>query len=135
MLPVVLLQEDTVRSDGAGPTIDLNRDAGRLLVITLGITRTVEQSTLEVSLWGSSDGVSWGARPLASFPQKSYCGLYSTLLNLSARPDIRYIRVQWKVSRWNKPGDAPLFGFYVDAERSGGRIHTPTPAVHHTAVA
>jgi len=88
----------------------------------LGITRILEQESLEVSIWGTSDGENWGSRPIATFPPKFYCGLYSILLNLVSRPDIRSVRVQWSMSRWSKREVTPMFGFYVYAEESGARI-------------
>jgi hypothetical protein len=122
MLPNFLLPESIARADGMGPEIDLGSQQGKLLVLTLGITRIIEQESLEVSVWGSSDGASWGVRPFATFPPKFYCGLYSTLLNLASRPEVRFVRVQWKMSRWSKGAVTPMFGFYVYAEESGARV-------------
>ena len=122
MLPNFLLPESIARADGIGPEIDLGRYQGKLLVLTLGINRIIEQESLEVSVWGSADGESWGSRPLATFPPKFYCGLYSTLLNLAGRPELRYARVQWKMSRWSRQEPTPMFGFYVYAEESGSRV-------------
>ena len=122
MLPKSLLPETIARANGVGPVIDVSPEAGRLLVLTLGITRIIEQESLELSIWGSSDKNNWGSNPLAFFPQKSYCGMYSILLNLSARPEIKYLRVQWKMNRWTKGNPNPLFGFFVDSEPSGTRI-------------
>jgi len=122
MLPNFLLPESIARADGIGPEIDLGSQRGRLLVLTLGITRIIEQESLEVSVWGSLDGYEWGQRPIAVFPPKFYCGLYSTLLNLASRPDLSYVRVQWKMSRWTKVENMPMFGFYVYAEESGARM-------------
>lgn len=124
MLPISLLEETIVRDDGVGPSIDVSRAHGKLLVLTLGITRTIEQESLQVAVWGSPDGIAWGLAPLLELPLKSYCGLYSTLLNLAAAPHIRYLRVHWKCSRWSKPGNVPLFGFHVDVEESGNRMQT-----------
>jgi hypothetical protein len=124
MPPNSLLTEITAQADGIGPVFDIDQDAGRLLVLTLAITRIIEQGSLDVSIWGSPDRTNWGAKPLVAFPQKSYCGMYSILLNLSARPELNYLRAQWKMSRWTKASPNPLFGFYVDAERSGARIRT-----------
>lgn len=122
MLRDVLLPESIARADGSGPEIDLGRKRGKLLVLTLGITRILEQQSLEVSIWGSPDGQRWGSRPLAKFPPKFYCGMYSTLLNMAASPDVRFVRVQWKMSRWSKGDALPLSGFYVFAEESGARV-------------
>src|ERR1035438_1956820 len=94
MLPNFLLPESIARADGMGPEIDLGSKRGKLLVLTLGITRILEQESLEVSVWGSIDGENWGSRPLATYPPKFYCGIYSILLNLVSRQDVRFVRVQ-----------------------------------------
>ena len=128
MLPNFLLPESIARSDGKGPEIDLGTKQGKLLVLTLGITTILEQESLEVSVWGSSDGVNWGSRPLATFPPKFYCGIYSILLNMASRPDVQFVRVQWRMSHWSKREaspkrqESPMFGFYLYAEESGARV-------------
>jgi len=121
MLRNFLLPESIARADGTGPEIDLGSKRGKLLVLTLGITRILEQESLEVSVWGSPDGERWGPKPLAKFPPKFYCGLYSILLNLGSQ-DVRFVRVHWKMSRWSKRENMPMFGFYVYAEESGARV-------------
>jgi hypothetical protein len=122
MLPSFLLPESIARGDGTGPEIDLSSKRGELLVLTLGITRIIEQESLEVSVWGSSDGENWGSRPLARFSPKFYCGLYSILLNLVSCPDVRFVHVKWKMSRWSRGETTPMFGFYLYAEESGSRV-------------
>jgi len=122
MLRDVLLPESIARSDGDGPEIDLGRKRGKLLVLTLGITRILEQESLEVVITGSSDGERWIARPLTKFPPKFYCGMYSILLNMAAYPEVRFVRVEWKMKRWSKRETMPLVGFYVYAEESGARV-------------
>jgi hypothetical protein len=117
-----LLPESIVRADGTGPEIELGSKRGKLLVLTLGVTRIIEQESLEVAICGSADGYNWESKPLAKFPPKFYCGLYSILLNLGSRPDVRFVRAQWKMSRWSKRESEPLFGFYIYAEESGARI-------------
>jgi hypothetical protein len=122
MLRNVLLPESIARADGTGPEIDLGSKRGKLLVLTLGITRILEQESLEVAVWGSSDGEKWGSKPLAKFPPKFYCGLYSILLNLGSQSDVRFLRIHWTMSRWSKRENLPMFGFYVYAEESGARV-------------
>jgi hypothetical protein len=128
MPSVSLLQESLVHVDGVSPSIDVSRVAGKLFVVTLGITRILEQQNLEVSIWASPDGTGWGTEPLTSFPPKSYCGLYSILLNLARKPPVRYVRVQWKMHRWSKSPEnmSLLCAFYLDAEESGSRVITAT---------
>jgi hypothetical protein len=119
-----LLPESIARADGTGPEFQLGPNRGKLLVLTLGITRIIEQESLDVFIWGSTDGENWSLRPLAKFPPKFYCGIYSVLLNLAAQPDIKFLRVDWKMSRWSRGEATPMFGFYVYAEESGARIST-----------
>lgn len=113
MLPGFLLPETTVREAGSGSELDLGGSQGRLVLLTLGITRIIEQESLDVSIWGSANGNDWGAKPLISFPQKFYCGTYQVLLDLSQQPDVKFVRVKWSAQRWGKGASQPLFAFYV----------------------
>lgn len=122
MLPRFLLAECIARGDGAGPRIEVAAHSGKLIVLTLGINQVVEQERLMITVRGSSDGVVWGPKPLALFPPKSYCGIYSTLLNLAKYPDVKFIRVEWKMNRSGAGDHTPLFEFYVFAEASGSRV-------------
>jgi hypothetical protein len=122
MLRNFLLPESIARADGSGPEIELGPKRGKLLVLTLGITRILEQESLEVTIWGSPDGEKWDSKPLVKFPPKFYCGLYSILLNLGSRADVKFLRVHWTMSRWSKRESMPMFGFYVYAEESGARV-------------
>jgi len=114
MVPAFLFPEGIAREDGHGAETPLDDSRGRSLVLTLGITRVLEQESLDVSIWGSADGQAW--QPLASFPQKFYCGTYSLMLDLSRRLEIRYLRAQWRMSRWGGGDSKPLAGFYLFAE-------------------
>ena len=116
MFPEFLLPETTVREAGAGPEISLGNQPCGTLILTLGITRIVEQESLDVSIWGSADGSDWGAAPLVSFPQKFYCGTYQVAIGLSQHPEVKYLRAKWQVNRWGKGDSKPLFGIYVFAQ-------------------
>jgi hypothetical protein len=72
------------------------------------ITRATERESLEVSIWGSSDGVEWGSRPLAKLPRRFYCGTYRSAIDLSDG-STRYLKAQWSVDRWTAGGEKPLF--------------------------
>ena len=115
MRPQFLLPETTVREAGQSPDIDLGELQSGTLVLTLGLTRIIEQESIDVSIWGSVDGADWGSKPLVAFPQKFYCGTYQILLNLSDRP-VRYLRAKWQVNRWGKGDPKPLFGVYLFAQ-------------------
>jgi hypothetical protein len=116
MLPQFLLPETTVREAGTGAQIDLGDQQGGTLIVTLGITRIIEQESLDLSIWGSADGTDWGTKPVGTFPQKFYCGTYQILLDLSERPDVKYLRVKWAVNRWGKGDPKPLFTIYLFAQ-------------------
>jgi len=118
MLQEFLLPETTVREAGAGSEIDLGGQMGGTLLLTLGITRIIEQQSIDISIWGSADGTEWGAKPVASFPQKFYCGTYQIVLDLKDRPQVRYLRAKWQVNRWGKGDSKPLFTVYLFAQAS-----------------
>jgi hypothetical protein len=116
MLPGFVLQETTVREAGTGPALALGEIGSPLVLLTLGITRIVEQESLDVSIWGSADGNEWGTKPLIAFPQKFYCGTYQLLLDLTAHPDVKYIRAKWQCNRWGRGELKPLFSLFVFAQ-------------------
>lgn len=120
MLPDFLLPETTIREAGSGP--ELSVAPCGVVLLTLGITRIVEQESLDVSVWGSADGAEWGAKPLAAFPQKFYCGSYQILLDLSQSPEVRLLRAKWTVNRWGKGENKPLFGVYLFAQDTKGAM-------------
>jgi hypothetical protein len=111
-----LVPETQVEKDGAGPALDLGSSAGGPIALNLGITKILEQESLDLSVWGSADGKEWGAKPLAAFPQKFYDGTYTILVDLSAHPEVRYLQARWKVARWGVGSTQPSFTFYVFAE-------------------
>jgi hypothetical protein len=121
-----LLTETVIREDGAGPAVEVAASAGKPLRLTLGITRIIEQESLDLSIWGSADGADWGAKPLAVFPQKFYCGAYQLPLDLSSHPEVKFLRAQWKVSRWGRGAPEPLFGIYLVAEESSREVAAST---------
>jgi hypothetical protein len=117
MLPTFILPEITIREAGSGPAMDLGDSRGGLILVTLGITRIIEQESLDISIWGSADNAEWGAKPLVAFPQKFYCGTYQILLDLRAYPDVQFVRVKYQAHRWGKGEPKPLFGAYVFAQQ------------------
>src|SRR5260370_653295 len=116
MLPEFLLTETTVREAGTGPAVVLGEQKGGTLVLTLGITRIIEQESIDLSIWGSADGTDWGAKPVTSFPQKFYCGTYQIFCDLTNRPEIKHLRAKWVVNRWGKGDTKPLFSIYLFAQ-------------------
>jgi hypothetical protein len=113
MLPQFLLTETTVREAGTGPDLNLGDQQGGTLILTLGITRIIEQESIDISIWGSADGADWGTKALISFPQKFYCGTYQILLDLSETPQVKHLRAKWQMNRWGKGDPKPLFSIYL----------------------
>lgn len=122
MLPAFLFPEAEIREDAEGPPIALEGSSGKVVLLTLGVTRIIEQESLEVSVWGSADGKDWGVKPLACFPQKFYCGTYQLALDLSEHPGVTHLRTKCKVARWGRGEAKPLFGLYVFAQESGKQV-------------
>ena len=119
MTPVFALPETVVREDGHSSEIALEA-TGRVLMLTLGITRVLERETLEVSVHGSRDGSIW--QRLAAFPKKSYCGTYSMLMDLSGQPEMRYLRIHWSVNRWDNAVQKPVFAFSISGDELRARV-------------
>lgn len=102
-----------VTAKGDGAAVDVSGAAHRVFLLTLNITRIIEQESLDVSIWGSADGAAWGDKSLASFPQKFYVGQHPLLLDLAAHPDVKFLRAHWEVGRWGRGADTPMFEFGV----------------------
>lgn len=122
MLPQFLVEETTVREAGTGPAIGIGAQAGEALILTLGITRIIEQESIDVSIWGSTDGTDWGAKPVTTFPQKFYCGTYQIFCDLAGRPEVKYLRAKWAVNRWGKGDPKPRFSIYLFAQAGQGEL-------------
>jgi hypothetical protein len=123
MIDTVLVAEKTVVSaKGDGPTVDLSGGAGRVFLLTLQITKIIEQESLDVSVNGSADGAAWGAKPIVAFPQKFYCGQSPLLLDLAAHPDVKFVRAHWEVARWGRGVETPMFEFGVQLKEIPAEI-------------
>ncbi|HTT21270.1 MAG TPA: hypothetical protein VMG82_20230 [Candidatus Sulfotelmatobacter sp.] len=111
---VVLVPAGTVvTTKGDGPVVDLSGATGRVFLGTLSITRIIEQESLDVSIFGSSDGATWDAKSIAAFRQEFYTGETPLLLDLTPHPNVRFLRAHWEVARWGRGTETPLFEFGV----------------------
>ena len=112
MIDTVLVADKTVVSaKGDGPTVELSGASGRVFLLTLEISKIIEQESLEVSIHGSADGAAWGAKPVVAFPQKFYCGQSPILLDLTTHSDVKFVRAHWEVARWGRGVETPMFEF------------------------
>jgi hypothetical protein len=110
---VLVAGQTVVSAKGDGPTVDVSGAASRVFLLTLEITKIIEQESLEVSVHGSADGAAWEAKAVVTFPQKFYCGETPLLLDLTAHPDVKFVRAHWEVARWGRGTETPMFEFSV----------------------
>lgn len=108
--------ETKVETPGAGPAFKLVDLAGKPILIVLRITDIIEQESILVSVWGSQDGQEWAAKPLFLFPERFYCGATPAALDLSKRPEIKFLQARWAVNRWGRGYPRPRFGFSIDIQ-------------------
>jgi hypothetical protein len=114
MIDTELITAKTVVSaKGDGPAVDVSGGAGRVFLVTLDITEIIEQESLDVSIYGSADGAAWGAKAIVAFPQKFYRGEAPLLLDLTAHPEVKFVRAHWEVARWGRGVETPMFEFGV----------------------
>lgn len=111
--PFLVPEKTVVNGKGDGAAMDISGAAHRVFLLTLAITNIVEQESLDVAIQGSSDGATWNPKPLASFPQKFYCGEHPLLLDLKDRKEVKFLRAHWEVYRWGRGSPTPSFEFSV----------------------
>jgi hypothetical protein len=114
MIDTFLVADKTVVSaKGDGPAVDVSSASNRVFLLSLNITGIVEQESLDVSIHGSSDGATWGAKPVTNFPQKFYQAQHPLLLDLTGHLDIKFLRAHWEVGRWGRGSETAMFEFGV----------------------
>ena len=99
------------RLDSNADTAPLNisETLSRTFFCTLIVTDQIEQESLDVSIWGSPDGQDFGKRPLLKFPQQFYRGATKMVLDVSLRPEIKFLRARWELNRWGRVSPTPMF--------------------------
>jgi hypothetical protein len=112
MIDTFLVAEKTVvTAKGDGSAIDVSSAGSRVFLLTLDITKIIEQESIDVAVYGSADGTAWTPKPLVAFPQKFYCEESPLLLDLSAQPEAKFVRAHWDVARWGRGTETPMFEF------------------------
>ena len=112
MIDSFLVAEKTVvTAKGDGPAINVSNASSRVFLLTLQVTNIIEQESLEVSIHSSSDGSTWAPKPIVTFPQKFYRGDSPLILDLTAHPDVKFVRAHWEVARWGRGLETPMFEF------------------------
>ncbi len=128
-----LIPETVATEDGIGKALTLGGRRGKPLLLSLEITRIIQQESLDISIWGSDDQQHW--RQIVTFPQKYYCGSYLSQLDLVGQPAIGYLRGQWRLSRWGVGEPAVLAGFWLSIELLKRRAAKPELALAWKALA
>ena len=123
MIDAVLVPSNTVATaKGDGSTIDVSVASSRVFLLTLEITKIIEQESLDVSVYGSADGATWGPKSIVAFPQKFYCEQSPLLLDLTAHPEVKFVRAHWEVARWGRGTETPMFEFGVTLKEVSAEI-------------
>jgi len=102
-----------VTAKGDGAVIDVSAATSRIFLLALDITNIIEQESLDVSIYGSGDGAAWSPKAIVAFPQKFYREQSVLLLDLTAHPDVKFVRAHWDVARWGRGTETVMFEFGV----------------------
>lgn len=112
-----LVPETTAHESGIGESFECS--SGRIFQLELTIVRVIDQEALDVSIWGSADGKVWAATPLLRMPQQFYPGETRAVLDLSERPEVKFIQPRWEMHRWGRGRPVPVFRFRLNARQVG----------------
>src|SRR5882757_11227412 len=108
MMDAFLVPANTVvTAKGDSEALDLSAVASRVFLLTLSISSMVEQEAIDVFLFTSVDGATWDAKPVASLEQKFYVGQYPLLIDLTEKPEAKFVRAHWDIYRWGRGSTAP----------------------------
>jgi hypothetical protein len=123
-----LISADTrMEASADGASFNISESATRTFLCRLTVTDQIEQESLDVSIWGSADGQTWPRKPLLKLPQQFYRGTTKLVLDLSLRPEVKFIRARWDLNRWGRVAPTPMFVAGMDlAEIPPMSRETPT---------
>jgi hypothetical protein len=104
-----------ITSNGEGEPHDISSSATRTFLCSMVITDQLEQESVDIAVWGSEDGQNWGTKPLLKIPQSFYRGETRQILDVSLKPEIRFLRAKWELARWGRVAPHPMFilGFHL----------------------
>jgi len=113
---------------GDGAAFDVSGSATRTFLLDLRITDVIEQQSLDVSIWGSADGQDFGKMPMLKLPQRFYRSDTKLVLDLSWRPEVKFIRAHWDLNRWGRVAPTPMFEFGLTASEIAAFPKKAAPA-------
>ncbi len=105
-----------VTASGDGQKFDLSATQTRTFLVTLQIFEQLEQESIDLSIWGSADGENFGSKPVLKLPQRFYRGEVKQVLDLTFKPEIKFIRARWDLNRWGRVAPDPMYVIGVSAE-------------------
>jgi hypothetical protein len=109
-LELTLIPANTkLESNATGAFCDISDSATRTFFCVLTIAEQIEQESLDVAIWGSPDGQEFGKNPLLKLPQQFYRGTCKMVLDVSLKPDVKFIRAKWELNRWGRVAPEPMF--------------------------
>jgi hypothetical protein len=98
-----------LEANGDGSLFDVSASNTRTFLCQLIVSEQLEQESLDVSIWASADGQNFGKRPLLKIPQQFYSGTTKMVLDISARPEVKFLRAKWELNRWGRVAPTPMF--------------------------
>lgn len=98
-----------MEANGDGTAFDVSGSATRTFLCVLTVNDQIEQESLDVSIFASADGENWTKHPLLKLPQQFYRGRTKLVLDLSHRPEVKFIRARWELNRWGRGAPLPMF--------------------------
>ncbi len=105
-----------VTTNGESAVADIRESATRTFVCALEITDQIEQESVDISVLGSADGQEWEKMPLLKMQQEFYRGRTRQVLDLTFRPEVKFLRAKWELVRWGRVAPTPMFvlGFRLE---------------------
>ena len=123
-----LISPDTrLTANGEGQPYEIAASETRTFLCSMFIEDQIEQESVDISVWGSADGQDWDKLPLLKMPQQFYRGETRQILDLTLKPEVRFLRAKWDLARWGRVAPHPMFVL-------GFRL-TEIPAFAHAASA
>ena len=98
-----------MESNADGQSFDISASGTRTFFCVLCVNEQLEQESLDVSIWGSADGQDFGKKPLLKLPQQFYRGTTKMVLDVSYRPEVKFLRAKWELNRWGRVAPTPMF--------------------------
>lgn len=108
-----LMEEQIVSANGEGPSVAVSDAGAAVATLTFGIVESVEQQSIDLSVYRSEDGETWDEQPVLVFPQRFCAGTMAMTLDLRKFPGTSFLKARWNVSRWGRGALTPRFRAYL----------------------